>query len=129
MYLICFLFACLGIFANTIIRIIRSYLLSNIRTNLHANILFDAKKYMLKQILAPERIFYSYFLILANICFKISVSKQFACKYSHTSKFSLHIASNYMGKPVTGLRPRLMLKFFDNIRFNLPLNICFEAKK
>jgi hypothetical protein len=60
------------------------------------------KKYMLKQIFASERRFDSYFLILANICFKRFVLKQiyaklqanfifkqiFACKYLHTSKYS-----------------------------------------
>ncbi len=84
-----------------------SYSLQNIRTNLHANIRFDAKQI--------------HFLILANFCFKISVlyrilvnRKQilhssgysgkylhiciFTCKYWHKSKFSLRVASNYTEK-------------------------------
>jgi hypothetical protein len=44
----------------------------------------------------------SEFHIQANICLKILAYKRiFACKYSHTSDFLLHIASNYKGKPFT----------------------------
>jgi hypothetical protein len=101
MDLIRFIFACFGIFANTIYS--------------HHSFLF-ASKY-------SQKFEYKYsicckthtFLILANICFKIFVLKQiiaklkanftlkrkFDGKNSHTRKFSLRIASNDKGKPLT----------------------------
>ncbi len=89
-----------------------SFSLQTICTNLYTNIQFHAKKkFILKQIFASERIFTSYFLMLANICYKIFTLKQifaklqaiftykrmFACHYSHTSKYllaNIHILAN-----------------------------------
>jgi hypothetical protein len=96
------------------IRIIRSYSLPNIRTNLHANIQFDAKmihveanirfganiififshasEYLLQNICFEANFCKtsSEFRIQANIRLQIFAYKGiFACKYSHPSKFSL----------------------------------------
>jgi hypothetical protein len=54
MDLIRFIFACFGIFANTISS---HHLLQNIRTDSHTNIRFEANKYMLQRIFASERIY------------------------------------------------------------------------
>jgi hypothetical protein len=63
----------------------------------------------------------------ANICLQIFAYKRlFACKYSHNSEYSLPtylIASIYLEKPFTRLRPQLLLGSFwkyllrRNIRF------------
>jgi hypothetical protein len=78
---------------------------------------------MLKRILASERIFASHFLLLAKIHFKINVLNRIftkfqaykriiVCKYLHSSKYLLLIASYYIGKPFTSLWPRLIFGSF-----------------
>jgi hypothetical protein len=65
-------------------------------------------KYMLKLVFALEPIFPSHFLILANICktqSEFTFKRIFACKYSHSSKYLLRIASNCKEKPFSSLRP------------------------
>jgi hypothetical protein len=62
-----------------------SYSLQHIFTNSHANI---------------------HFIILANICFKIFVLKRI-----FASKYSLSIASNYIGKAFTSLMTQLIFIF------------------
>ncbi len=102
------------------------------RTDSHTNILFDAKihvaanfrfrayirlrfshngEYLLQnmRLEANIRKTLSEFHIQANIRMQIFASKQiFACKYSHTSEYSLYIDSHYLGKPFTSLRPQLI---------------------
>ena len=46
--------------------------------------------------------------LYANFTFK----QIFACKYLHTSEYSLHIASNYLRKPFSSLGPHLILGSF-----------------
>jgi hypothetical protein len=138
MYLICFIFACYGIFANAIYwhqsLHIRFKIFAQIRIQIFN---FMHNKYVLKRIFASERIFALYFLILASICFKIFVLKRifkklqanftfkqkfackifafkriFTCKCSHNTKYSLRIASNYIGKHFTSLRLQLIFGSF-----------------
>ncbi len=118
--LICFIFACFDIFANTIY----SHNSLHIRFEIFAQSriqIFDLmhNKCMSKRIFASERIFASNFLMLANIrnnCFEANIHKTsseihiqvnislqilaykriFACKYSHTSEYLLSIALNYI---------------------------------
>ncbi len=81
-------------------------------------------KYMLKLVFALEPIFPSHFLILANICktpSEFTFKRIFACKYSHSSKYLLCIASKCKEKPFSSLRPELIFGTFLE-------NICFEAK-
>ncbi len=133
MDLIRLILACFGIFAYTIYSHHSLILASNIRTNLHKNIQFDANKYMLKEYSLQREYVLQHFLILtkfakknihfdANI-YKISTNftfkRIFACKYLHTSKYLLaniciqaNIASNYLGKPFTSLRPQLIFGTF-----------------
>ncbi len=112
---------------------------------------------MLKRIFASEWIVASHFLIPANICFKIFVLKRifaklhanftfkqiFACKYSHTSKYLLAnitilaniryvMLQNYIGKPFTRLRPKLIfgsfLKYSLGEEYSLPFLFFSHVK-
>jgi len=115
----------------------RSYSLhiQNIRTDSQTNIRFDAKnvvanvrftanicfrffhagQYVFQNIGLEVNIHktLSRFHIQANICLQIFAYKWiFACKYSHTKEYLLHIASNYWGQPFTSLRPQLVFGSF-----------------
>ncbi len=119
MDLFCFIFACFSIFANTIyshnslhicfkifaqIRIQIFDLMQKI--HVAENICFRANiclrishtvEYVLQNIRLEANICQtlSEFHIQANIRLQIFTYKRiFACKYSHTSEYSLHIASN-----------------------------------
>jgi hypothetical protein len=134
-----FIFAGFGIFANTIYLHHSLIFPSKYLHKLHVKIRFDAKmihveanicfranilfifshtsKYLLQNFRFEANFCKTLreFHIQANICLQILAYKGiFACKYSHTSKFLLSIASNYLGKP------QLMFKLFENILYNLP---------
>jgi hypothetical protein len=69
--------------------------------------------------------------VICIICF-ISHSKYFIqifdLKCSHTSEYSLCIASNYIGNPFTSLHLNKYSVSFLNIQFIWLQNIPFEAK-
>jgi hypothetical protein len=97
------------------IRIIRSKIFPQIciqsdakQINVEVNICFRANicftfshtgKYLLQNISFEANIYTSEFHIQSNNCLQLFANKQIsACKYSHSSKYSLFIASNYIGK-------------------------------
>ncbi len=124
------LFTCFGIFANTI------YSHHSLKkfTKIHIQILdLMQNKYMLKRIFASEQILASIFSYLriftSKYLFWSEYSQNlekfplkwiFACKFLHTSKYLLCIASIF-----TSLRPQFniwfFLKIFASLRFNFLL--------
>jgi hypothetical protein len=118
MDLIRFIFACFGIFANTIYS---NHSLQNIRRDSHTNIRFDAKLYSLK-IFLYCRIFASKYSLRSEIR---TTFCEFHIQANIRIQYSLRIASNYLGKSFTSLRPRFFLKllalkgiFASPLRFN-----------
>ncbi len=80
------------------------YLLQNIR--LEANIRKTLSEYHIQ----------------ANISQQIFTYKRIiACKYSHTSEYSLSIASNYIRKAFSSLRPQLIFVFLIFASFCLKI--------
>ena len=132
MNLIPFLFACLCIFA-----LFASYLL--LRTDSHTNIWLCKKIHAAVNLCFRANIHLicshtGKFLVqnirklYANFTFK----QIFACKYLHTSKYSLHIASNYLRKPFSSLGPHLILgsfwKYLHRKKYSLPFLIVSHVK-
>jgi hypothetical protein len=105
-----------------------SYSLQNIRPNSHTNIQFDATQIHFGEYLnqnirfeANIRNYLSEFHIEANIHLKTFAYKRiFACEYSHTSEFSLRIASSHKGKPFT------ILDSINNRFFEIFTSFCFK---
>ncbi len=95
MDLIRFIFACFGIFANTIYS---RYSLQNLRKDSNTNIRFNSKQI---HVATNIRKTFSEFHIQANIRLQIFAYKKIlACKYS----LHIAIASNYIGRPSQGER-------------------------
>ncbi len=103
MDLICFIFTCFSIFANTIF----SPSLQNICTNLNTNIQFDAKQIHGEANICFRANIYCTFphtgeYLLQSLCFEANNSKLevhftfkriFACKHLHANKYLLAIIS------------------------------------
>jgi hypothetical protein len=134
--LIRFIFSCFGIFANTIYYLhIRYKIFLQIRVE--ANICFRASI----RFTFSHTGEYSF----QNICFDANICKAsrefhiclqifaykwiFICKYSHTGKYSLCIASNYIGKPLTSLRPHLIFRSFSKYSLHFVSKYSLWSKK
>jgi hypothetical protein len=94
----------------------------DIRFKIFARIRIQLFDLMQKQIHVATNIrkTFSEFHIQANIRLQIFAYKKIlACKYLHTSKYSLHIAiaSNYIGRPSQGDRVKTMAQKIENFRF------------
>ncbi len=135
------LFACLGIFEKTVYSHHSLHILFKIFAQIHIQI-FDL---MQKIHVATNTRFRAYIrwrfshtskYLLQNICLEAKIRKTssefhikqiFACKVSLIGKYLLHVASNYLEKPFTSLRPQLISILFDNIRLETNIRYRFYS--
>ncbi len=119
-----------------------SYSHQNIRTNLFTDIQFDAKQMHVE---AYIRLTFSHAgeYSLQYIHFEANIPKTsskfhiqvfaymriFPCKYSHYSEYLVCIASNYIGKPFTTLRPQLIFGSFWKYSLKTNIRFCFYSCK
>jgi hypothetical protein len=134
MDLIRLILAGFGIFAYTIYSHHSLILISNIHTNLHTNIQFDANKYKLKEIFVTERICASTFshtdkyllrkiFILTQIFTKFQANFTFkriiARKYLYTSEYCLKLYRKTFHKSQASINIRFFFKLFASLSFKI----------
>ncbi len=138
MDLIRFIFACFGIFANTIYL---HHSLQNVRSDSYTNIWFDAKnKYVAGNIRFRANICWRFShtgeYLLQNICLEANIRKTLSelhiqvnfrlqtIAYKQTSEYSLYVASNYLEKPFISLKPQLIFGSF--LKYSLRKEYSFR---